>query len=45
MYKKKAIEAERRLIKTCKETNSIRKTVKLWGTSRFVVKKWISSAG
>ena len=41
MYKMKAVEARKRVIKTYEETKSIRKTAKLWGTSRLVVRKWL----
>ncbi len=37
----KRVEARKRLIKTFKETNSIRKTEKIWRTSRAVVRKWV----
>ena len=41
MYIMKVVEARKRVIKTCEETKSIRKTAKLWGTSRIVVRKWL----
>ncbi|MEE9191932.1 MAG: helix-turn-helix domain-containing protein [Candidatus Aerophobetes bacterium] len=41
IYKMKAVEARRRLVKTYEKTSSIRKTAKLWGTSRLVVRKWM----
>jgi len=41
MYKMKAVEARKKVIKTYEETKSIRKTAKLWGTSRLVVRKWV----
>ena len=40
MYKMKRVEARKRLVTTFRETKSIRKTAKLWGTSRLVVRKW-----
>ena len=41
MYKMKRVEARKRLVRTYRETKSIRKTAKLWGTSRLVVRKWL----
>ena len=41
IQKMKRVEARKRLVETYKETKSIRKTAKLWGTSRTVVRKWI----
>ncbi len=41
IQKMKRVEAKKRLVETYKETKSIRKTAKLWGTSRTVVRKWI----
>ena len=41
MYKMKSVEARKRLVETYEETRSIRKTAKLWGTSRLVVRKWV----
>ena len=40
LQKMKRVEARKRLIETYKKTNSIRKTAKLWGTSRHLVRKW-----
>ena len=39
MYKMKSAEARKWLVTTYREIKSIRKTAKLWGTSRFVVRK------
>lgn len=36
MYTMERVEARKRLIETYRETESIRKTAKLWGTSRLV---------
>ena len=41
MYKMKRVEARKRLVTTYRETKSIRKTAKLWGTSRLVIRKWL----
>jgi transposase len=41
IWKMKAVEARKRLIETFEETKSIRRTAKLWGTSRLVVRKWV----
>jgi len=41
LQKMKRVEARKRLIETYKKTNSIRKTAKLWGTSRNLVRKWV----
>lgn len=41
IWKMKRVEARKRLVKTYKETHSIRKTAKFWGTSRGVVRRWI----
>ena len=41
MYKMKSVEARKRLVTTYRETKSIQKTAKLWGTSRLVVRKWL----
>ena len=41
MYKMKSVEARKRLVTTYREIKSIRKTAKLWGTSRLVVRKWV----
>ncbi len=41
MYKMKRVEARKRLVTTYRETKSIRKTAKPWGTSRLVVRKWV----
>ncbi len=41
IWKMKRVKARKRLVRTYKETNSIRKTAKLWGTSRVVVRKWV----
>lgn len=41
MYKMKRVEARKRQIETYKKRKSIRKTAKLWGTSRLVVRKWL----
>ena len=34
-------EARRRLVQTYLDTHSIRKTARIWGTSRQVVRKWV----
>jgi len=41
MCKIDKIEARKMLIKTYKETRSIRKVAKIWATSRSVVRKWL----
>ena len=41
MSKIDKIEARKRVIETYLETGSIRKTARLWGTSRGVVRKWV----
>lgn len=44
MYKMKSVEARKRLAATYREIKSIRKTAKLWGTSRLVVlrRSWLA---
>ncbi len=41
LYAMNRKEARRRLVQTYLEAGSIRKTARLWGTSRQVVRKWV----
>jgi transposase len=41
VYTMNSVEARKLLIKTYHETKSIRKTARMWKTSRHVVRKWV----